>query len=84
MDGKVDVVGVHVVAQVHLGVGLTHPEDTFDVTHSNGNTAYLRALLSDFCVEACHLIFVDVVKSGVDVLFGVDDIFFEQVLGHEL
>ena len=41
-DGHVDVVLVHVLAQVHLGVGLRQPDHALDVPHSDGNTAIVK------------------------------------------
>ena len=38
-DGHVDVVLVHVLAQVHLGVGLRQPDHALDVPHRDGHAA---------------------------------------------
>ena len=42
-DGHVDVVLVHVLPQVHLGVGLRQPDHALDVPHSDGDAAIVNA-----------------------------------------
>merc|ERR1719151_582170 len=78
--GHVDVVLRHKLSQVHLGVGLCHPDHALDVTNCDGDGASGHALSPQLAVHLGNLLLVHLVELGVELLPRVDDILLQQVL----
>lgn len=69
---------------MHPGVGLTHSQDTLDVTHGDGDTTDSVRLSSDVGIEVCNLVAIDLVESWVAVAFSINDILAEEFLVERL
>lgn len=83
-DGRVDIVGAHVLAQMYLCMGLRHPEHRLDVPHGNRDSTHLERLLTHVRVELAHLVLIDLVQLGHDVLARVHDVLPQLLLGQRL
>lgn len=83
-DGQVNVIGTHMVAQVHLGVGLGHAHDALNVPDGDGDGAGGEGLAAQVGVQAAHLVHVHVGEGGVAAGAGVEDVLAEEVLGDGL